>query len=148
MWQSGIYAAEILWLKLNIKSPKYDCNNKLYSQTESWNCTKNNWVMSIVHWVCEYDSNAKNLIALLYTLPLAIFPKLSTYCPVSRTKSLNSRSLPVSVVINPEECSVWSNKQLWSGIGPLVLLQSQFSVISCTVALCQQQWENLREKAK
>lgn len=50
---------------------------------------------------------------------------------MSQTKSLNSRYLPVSVVINPEECFVWSNKQLWSGVGPLALLQSQFSVISC-----------------
>lgn len=91
--------------------------------------------MSVVHWICEYDSNSKNPFALLYMLPhillLAIFPKRSTYCTVSRTKSLNSRSLPVSVVINPEECFVWLNKQLWSGIGPLALLQSQFSVISC-----------------
>lgn len=66
-----------------------------------------------------------------HIFPLAIFPKRSTYCTVSQTKSLNSRSLPVSVVINPEECFVWLSKQLWSGRGPLALLQSQFSVISC-----------------
>lgn len=63
---------------------------------------------------------------------LAVFPKRSTYCTVSQTKSLNGRSLPVSVVINPEECFVCLNKQTWSGVGPLALLQSQFSVISCS----------------
>lgn len=35
------------------------------------------------------------------------------------------------MAINPEECFVWLNKQLRSGTGPLALLQSQFSVISC-----------------
>lgn len=38
----------------------------------------------------------------------------------------------MSVVINPEEYFVWLNKQLWPGIGPLALLQSQFPVISCS----------------
>lgn len=46
---------------------------------------------------------------------------------MTQTKSLDSRSPspPVSLVINPEECSVWSNKRLWSGVAPSALLESQ-----------------------
>lgn len=91
--------------------------------------------MSSVHCVCATMTQTLRIFfALLYTVPhmlLAIFPVRSTCCTVIPTKSLNSRYLPVFVVINPEECSVWLNKQLWSGIGPFALLQSQFSVISC-----------------
>lgn len=57
----------------------------------------------------------RKLYTLPDTKPLAIFPKRSTYCTLSQTKSLNSRSLPMSVVINPEECfcAVESTAVVW-----------------------------------
>lgn len=62
-----------------------------------------------------------------------------------QTKSLNKRSLPVSV-INPKEYFVWLNKRLWPGAAPPALLQSQFSVISCSRTPTSSNGESLGEK--